>query len=550
VRNLALALTSIVACALALEGAARLFAGPIHYHEGGSLHFDAALGFRELPHFEMRSVDEFGTFSLRLNGAGFRGRELPDASAPGRDGGLRIAFVGDSFLVAQAVRDERLMTRVTERALTARGLPAEVYGLASSDYGTAQELLLLRQLGPGLAPDVVVLAMYPHNDLVNNTLELAGRTEVSPGDDLRPYLVPGNSGDLELRYAQPLRAWLRRASRAFAWLERRVLARAAAREDAANPQAVVPDMAERLARGGAPREDLELYRPPPTGGAWARAWETTEALLRAFRDECRRLDARLLVLVIPDVHQVQRDADVVRLDLAARHYAGVPIEELLDWNLPERRLRDFFDREGIEARLLLDPLRRAVTRDQPVYARDVHLAWRGHAIAAEAVVEWVTGSPAPAVARSDTLGPTPLLPEAPNAPAWLDFGSDEYREHLVSGGWIVRRPLRSGAEPGWLTGARALLALPAREGDLVVRGILPPQATLPLDVGLGIVRGPGVTRTFTQHGPFELRLHSPLRHTRVGPPGFVLVEIRPRTTFRARGRRFGLFVQAAGFEPR
>jgi hypothetical protein len=385
-----------------------------------------------------------------------------------------------------------------------------VYGLASSDYGTAQELLLLRQLGPALAPDVVVLAMYPHNDLVNNTLELAGRTEVSPGDDLRPYLVPGNSGDLELRYAQPLRAWLRRASRAFAWLERRVLARAAAREDAANPQAVFPDMAERLARGRAPREDLELYRPPPPGGAWARAWETTEALLRA----------------------------------------GVAIEELLDWSLPERRLRDFFDREGIEARLLLDPLRRAVTRDQPVYARDVHLTWRGHAIAAEAVLEWVTGSPAPAVARSNTPGPPLLPPEAPSAPAWLDFRIGEHREHLVSGGWIVRRPLRPGAEPGWLTGARALLALPAREGDLVVRGILPPQATLPLDVGLGIVRGPRVTRTFTQHGPFELRLPSPLRHIRVGPPGFVLVEIRPRTTFRARGRRFGLFVQAAGFEPR
>jgi hypothetical protein len=550
VKNLALAVASILACALAIEGAARLLGGPVHYHEGGSLHFDAVLGFRELPHFEMRSVDEFGAFSFRLNGAGFRGRELPDASAPRRGGVRRIAFVGDSFLVAQAVRDEHLMTRVTERTLAAQGLPAEVFGLASSDYGTAQQLLLLRRIGPALAPDVVVLVMYPHNDLVNNTLELAGRTEVSPGDDLRPYLVPDGPGGLELRYAQPLRAWLRRGSRAFVLLERRILARAAVREDAANSRDDVPDMAERLARGRAPREDLELYRPPPPDSDWARAWETTEALLRAFRDECRRLDARLLVLVIPDVHQVQRDADVVRLDLAARHFAGRPIDALLDWNLPERRLRDFFDREGIEARLLLDPLRRAVTREQPVYARDVHLAWRGHAIAAEAVAEWVSGSPTPTVARTTALRPTPLLPEAPNATAWLDFGRDEYREHLVSGGWIVRRPLRPDSEPGWLTSARALLVLPAREGDLVVRGILPRETALPLEVGLGIVRGPRVTRTFTQHGPFELRLPSPLPDLRVGPPGFVLVEIRPRTTFRARGRRFGLFVQAAGFEPR
>ena len=86
-----------------------------------------------------------------------------------------------------------------EIRLAERGQPARVHDLAVVDYGTAQELLWLRERAAGLAYDTLVVALYPGNDFANNTPALAGRTGVSPGDALRPYLVPRAGGGFDLK---------------------------------------------------------------------------------------------------------------------------------------------------------------------------------------------------------------------------------------------------------------------------------------------------------------------------------------------------------------
>ena len=269
------------------EGLARVWFAPPRYHNE-PLQIDPELGFRGVPDFRGTRSDEGGEYAVGLSSDGLRGSgtsasldELRDSRASGSPGERRVVFLGDSFLFTLDRRDADLMTTRTAAALAKRKIPAEIENLSASDYGTAQELLLLRRLAPRLRPDVVVLVLYPGNDLINNALGLAGSSRVSVGDYVRPYLV-ADSGRMEVRWTHPWRAWLRRHSRLFAVAERNLLARAGEhRIDWLQPWPPPAGVAERLGRGAAPREHLELFRRPAPGSQWEAAWEDTFALLRA-----------------------------------------------------------------------------------------------------------------------------------------------------------------------------------------------------------------------------------------------------------------------------
>jgi hypothetical protein len=546
-KNLALAVAATAVGVALVEVGVRIFAGPIRYHRthiGESLHFDPHLGFRELPHFETTSRDERGPFELRFNADGFRGRPLPAEPEPASAGVERIAFLGDSFLVASAVREGELMTTRTERALRERGRQIEVYSLAASDYGTAQQLLLLRRTAQRLGPDAVVLVLYPPNDLANNALELAGRTHVSPGDYLRPYLVSDGHGALIVRYAHPRRAALRRVSRTFALLESRLLAGVERRdlrwlEIWPKPLSQI----ERARRYWPPVEAQEIYRRHDLPQRWERAWDATFELLRALADETRALGARLLILVVPGLEQVQRDALTVRFDVGFRKVTGRGLEALLDWNLPERRLAGWFAGQEIDARLLLAPLRDAVRAGDGVYSPDAHLNARGHEIAAAFVTQWYLGAE-PSPVEPPTGLPVRLLPAAQAAEGRLDFRSTTHSEYL-SGGFLSRRSGTSG-ELGWTIAERAGLVLPARGGDLVVRGEALPSLPTPVSVTLGIEGGRRQSFPIDAHGPLTLRLER--RLTRALPSGYVVVYLEIEGLDPVARRRPGLLIQQVGFE--
>jgi len=183
-RKLGLAGAALLCLALLLEVAARLLLAPARYHDA-PLHYDPLLGFRGIPGLRVERFDAEGAYPFELNAQGFRGRSLPAGPAP--EGTLRIVFLGDSFLVGEGVRAEALLTSRLEMDLSARGFDAEVYNLSAIDYGTTQQLMLLDEYGPRIHPDVVVLAFFTGNDVINNALELAGRSIVSRGDPLRPW---------------------------------------------------------------------------------------------------------------------------------------------------------------------------------------------------------------------------------------------------------------------------------------------------------------------------------------------------------------------------
>lgn len=140
-------------------------------------------------------------------------------------GTLRIAVFGDSFAHGSDVPFSATWAQVLERALTARGRPAEVLNFGVGGYGMDQAFLRWRQLGRRYRPDVVIFGFQAENALRNLNLVRAlyhGRTDlpftkprfVEEPDGLRlvnhpaapPEAVPEILRDLE---AWPLRSYER-----------------------------------------------------------------------------------------------------------------------------------------------------------------------------------------------------------------------------------------------------------------------------------------------------------------------------------------------------
>jgi hypothetical protein len=509
-----MALTATLSVLVLVEVGARLATDPPRYH-AALLQFDPELGFRGIPGFSRDATPgaEEGNaepFRFSLDDDGFRptpgGLDAERAS-------LRAAFVGDSFLVGQGLPETQVLPSAVATELAERGVAAAVSNWSAIDYGTGQQLVMLRGQAPGLQPDAVVLAMYPGNDVVNNGIELAGRTRVSAGDYLRPYWVPvaslsnGDGVDLELRWMHPFRAFARNHSRLYGLMERRLLARNSTINGDALPAFVESDTVARIRLGGAPRESLEVFRSHDPGEPWSVAWRTTFELLRAFRDECEAMGSRFLVLLIPTHSQVERGAQSVSLDLALRRIGETPLDSRLDWNLPEKKLLAFFGRERIDAISLLTPLREATRAGRRPYLRDGHLSAAGVAVAVSPVADWLEGKSAPPPAVPSGA-PVSRLADASRADPVVEF-SDEPHLAWLGNGWLrwKRRDAEAANRWGWRVGARALAVIPApaRGGAVVIRGVLP-QAAQGGSADFQIVYGQRAPLSLKRAGSFEVRI--------------------------------------------
>src|ERR1700749_992120 len=128
-----------------------------------------------------------GEAFIRINSDGLRDREHAKQKPPGV---FRIAVVGDSYAEAFQVEQEKAFWSVLERRLqdcqALAGRKVEVINFGVSGYGTAQELLTLREKVWNYSPDLVLLAVTTNNDVLDNSRALKVTDEI-------PYFVM--SGD-------------------------------------------------------------------------------------------------------------------------------------------------------------------------------------------------------------------------------------------------------------------------------------------------------------------------------------------------------------------
>jgi hypothetical protein len=334
---------------------------------------DAQLGGSLIPGASGWYTQEGHAF-VAIDAAGFRDRDRELAPPPDT---LRIAVLGDSFTEARHVALEETFAAVAERELAGcaalAGPRPEVLNFGVSGYGTAQELLLLRERVWNWHPAEVVLAFFVGNDLRNNTqpLQKGGRPyfvyqdgrlvlDTSFNDSFGQRLRTGPLGQRFYGLLPHVRVLellmeaseLRRRSEQLARFEEE-------------------KRTATLEAGEEPGLDNQVYRAPRDPD-WELAWRTTEDLLRMMRDDVRAHGARFLLLTLSTGIQVHPDP-AVRARFAQK--LGVDADLLY----PDRRLQEFAAREGIDALALVLPLRaRAESSGQCLHGFDNAIPCGGH----------------------------------------------------------------------------------------------------------------------------------------------------------------------------
>jgi len=128
---------------------------------------DSGFGIRvHCPDISIHHTTADYRIGVRTNSKGIRAdREF---AVPKPEGVIRIVGVGDSFTFGYGVEVEDTYLARVERILEEQGFSVETINLGVAGHGTAEQMIMLENVGFSLDPDVVVVGYYM-NDIADNT---------------------------------------------------------------------------------------------------------------------------------------------------------------------------------------------------------------------------------------------------------------------------------------------------------------------------------------------------------------------------------------------
>lgn len=361
-----LCVTSLLLALGAAEILLRWTVPPRDYHAATRTLYepDERLGWRFAPLARAVLEQPGGDFrsEVTINAEGFRDVEHLTS---GEDR-WRIAVLGDSFVANLGVALDELFTSRLNESL---GPPNVVRNRGVSGYGQVQQLLLLEGLLADERPDVVVLVVFPRNDLADNlgTLDwLQGYGRPSARWEDEGLRIEERFDVPDPHDADEGSSWARR-SRLYD------LARGALLHYVF-PQGV-PGYREP--------PELEFFRRESTPQQ-PEGFAVFAALVELMRDRCQQHDCGFGVVVAPCDWQVddsEWNALVKGWDLDAEQY---------DRLLPNQKIESICREASIPCLDLTPALRQAQAERAPLYfAHDRHWNATGNAVVAEALRAWL-----------------------------------------------------------------------------------------------------------------------------------------------------------------
>jgi hypothetical protein len=358
--RLSLVILGVIVGALLAEIALRIagYSFPEFYQP------DPSRGYALRPNMEGWYRKE-GEAYVRINSVGLRDREHAYAKPANT---FRIAVLGDSYPEALPVPIEKAFWMVMQSRLQGCGAfggkNIEVLNFGVSGYGTAQELLTLREHVWAYSPDLVLLTITTNNDITDNSRQLKRTDQV-------PYFV-FNSDKLVLddsfKTTRHFQFQNSRLSRLGRWLRDHLRVVQAVGE---GHRAFKVYTAEWRSRMKAPnalqatqipdaqqKQDL-VSRSQELGvdnvvyietndSAWQQAWAVTEGLIGMMRDEVAGKGAQFLVVTLSNSVQVYPDLKV-RQAFMKRFL----VEDLF---YPDLRIRRYCESKGINVLTLAPEL--------------------------------------------------------------------------------------------------------------------------------------------------------------------------------------------------
>src|SRR5262245_36699508 len=317
-------------------------------YSGSTWTSDPLVGVSLRPGASAWEVDE-GFAWTKINGHGYRDRDR----ALGKPQGVyRIAALGDSYTEARQVPMDKTFTSLAEeefnRSHCLGERKVEVLNFGIGGFGTAQELLLLRERVWKFDPDLVVLQFYAGNDLFNNHRAL----NISAPDKAPYFLLKNGKLELDDSFRQgpaynPANIRMKGISADI--MNSFVLLQLVHKLNNVRAQqkelARLNDPGRQSNPNGPPPEyQRYLYSLPPTIPSMVEAWQVTEALIAEMGKEVKSHHAPLLMMIMPTGIQINPDPQEQEVYRAKYHvesleYADDRAEQLARENgIPVLRL--------------------------------------------------------------------------------------------------------------------------------------------------------------------------------------------------------------------
>jgi hypothetical protein len=382
----ALALASTLVCLLAIEGwarvsdARRVSRQRERLRESSGVRFHPLLGWEKVPSHTHRAQRGEGIdYVFRYNSHGLRGPERGYERAAGT---RRVLVLGDSFAEGFFTSAEGTVPAVLERRLAEQGCaPCEAINGGTAAYSTDQEYLFYRDEGRRYGAQAVVLMFY-YNDLLYDIMPVGVNGGPKPlfvleGDALRLTNTP-----LVAPRPLTLEEHMARIQPQPPWFGSLALRRLADRLDVAHPR-----LARALACFGiaplntpTPAEELTVFG---VGERVPEMWRVTHALLRELKRAVEADGARLVVLYVPVIFEV----DAREWELTRERYR---LGRRWDPDKVIDKLSVICGELGIPLADPREALRRAnASGHSPYYRSDFHWNDTGHHIGAEVVTPFV-----------------------------------------------------------------------------------------------------------------------------------------------------------------
>ena len=318
-----------------------------------------------------------GYVDVRYNSDGFRDSEHSGAEP---ENAMRIIVLGDSYMEANMVPLQNVFHKQLERLTKHHRSQVITRNLGVAGYGTLQEYMTFMKAGKRLKPDLVLLAFYLHNDILNNAEHLnTDAMAMREGKRKRPYLK--ESSDSEWTILKP----------DYEFIQAKYLKQKNSWTFQVRYNSVLLSLI-RIARRTL-RAQSESFRDNSSLALnfcqqktkFERGWQTTERIIKRLNMDVQSAGAKLVVFSVPAIHDSDLNL-IAELEQAVKKKTP---QYCVEQSPGYRRLREMLARNKIDYIDLAPAFREAVTSEgKNLFLKgDWHWNKNGHALAAKIVYD-------------------------------------------------------------------------------------------------------------------------------------------------------------------
>ena len=283
----------------------------------------------------------------------------------------RIVGIGDSQTASCGFTDiSNAYLKVLEKNLNSikgLGMTYEVLNMGVPNYTPHEYLAMLKKYGIEYGPDLVLVAIYLGNDI-----------QVVPQN--RDYIV--FDGTLISRRALNLSDRSEFEVKLWKWFHERKLYRVVQRAQYAKIWATYDSTPKRKSNRLSVFMKDE-FRTPSEKDDIHQAWTDVQKSIKQIQNVVQEHDVRLLLVMIPDEHQVNKSLRKSSLQHLHSNEENYDFEQ---WN---RRLTSFCEDNKIDVLDLTPGLSKVIQHESLYFKNDIHLNVRGHQLVGEFIQEYL-----------------------------------------------------------------------------------------------------------------------------------------------------------------